>query len=61
MFSRTYIPTSSRVIWTSPHQNLDADEMAKTVNKNKLMFNDENGEIKFMDYTFLDDVMVFPM
>jgi hypothetical protein len=56
MFSRFVKPLSTRVIYVGPHANLSEEELAKTINKNKLMYNDANGEIKFLDYTFLDDI-----
>lgn len=60
MFTRTYVPTSTRTIWESPHQNLSQTTLSDPANRGKLLCNDTNGEIGFFDYTFLDDVMVFP-
>jgi hypothetical protein len=60
MFSRYIQPLSTRVIYTGPHANLAEEELSKTQNKNKLMYNDANGEIQFLDYTFLDDIEEYP-
>jgi hypothetical protein len=60
MFASFAQPTSKRTIWITPHQNLASTELAKIENKNKLMYNDGNGEIKFMDFTFMDDIEEYP-
>ena len=53
-------PTSFNIVYTNPHQNLAPEELAKAVNKNKLLFNNPSGELGFYDGGLLLDIETYP-
>jgi hypothetical protein len=57
--SVTSVPTSANIVYVGKQANLSDQNLALAANKNKVLYND-NGNITFLDYGFLSDIIAFP-
>jgi mRNA-degrading endonuclease toxin of MazEF toxin-antitoxin module len=58
-FNRFQKPTSVNIVFTGPNQSLSPDALQNVSNRNKMLYNDADGNISFIDPIFLDEILPF--